>query len=114
MRSGNRKLPWRENPKGITKRYPAKGPDQRLVSMNVNLDSLTEAIKQVEKKHATDLRGQSGKSQDFENGFVRGLLYVREYIIPAFETVELEESLKIEEHMQNAIEDLKAKHRFGL
>lgn len=82
--------------------------------MNVNLTSLTEAIKAVEQKHATELKGTSGRSADFEEGFLRGLHYVREYMIPFFETTELDEASAIEEHMQNEIEDIKSKHRFGL
>lgn len=78
--------------------------------MNVDLTKLTDALEQCEEKHKTTLKGKSGKSADFEEGFVRGLFYVREYIVPAFETVEIDEALAIETHMQEQIDNIKLLH----
>lgn len=82
--------------------------------MNVNLKELTEALKLTHKKHREELRGKSGKSTEWEQGFLDGLEFVREFIVPAFETMEIDEASAIESQMQNEIEDLKARHRFGL
>jgi len=83
--------------------------------MNVNLKSVTEALKGLESKFADSKNaGTSGKSPDWEAGFVEGLNYVREYVVPAFETMELDEASAIENSMENEIEDIKARQRFGL
>lgn len=82
--------------------------------MNVNLKSAQDAIKALETKHATTLKGKSGKGPDFEAGFIKGLQYIREFVLPAFETQELTEAEAIDESLTNEIEDLKAAHRFGL
>lgn len=82
--------------------------------MNVNLDSVVKSIKALEEKHSGPLRGSSGKSPDFEEGFLRGLHYIREFVVPSFETMELDEASALEESMQGQIDDLESKHRFGL
>lgn len=83
--------------------------------MNVNLQSVTDALKGLEAKFAAPKNaGTSGKSPDWEAGFVEGLKYVREYVVPAFETMELDEASAVEASMENEIADIKARHRFGL
>lgn len=82
--------------------------------MNVDLESLVNSLKDLEDKHSRALRGKSGKNADFEEGFIKGLQYVRNYVIPAFETMDLDEASAIEEGMQGEIDDIKARHRFGL
>lgn len=81
--------------------------------MNVNLESLKNALKAVHKKHLIELQGKSGKSKDFEDGFLAGIHYVYEYMVPAFETVELDESTIVENQLEEEIESLKLKHKFG-
>lgn len=82
--------------------------------MNVNITSLKTSIEAVIEKHSNELAGKSGQSEDYEDGFIAGLQYVLHYMVPAFETVEIDEATAIENHLQNEIEDIKARHRFGL
>lgn len=82
--------------------------------MNVDLKKLKRAIDKVNEKHRGPLKGKSGRSDDFEEGFTRGLDYVRNYMIPAFETIELDEASAVEASMESELDDLKSKIRFGL
>ncbi len=43
---------------------------------------LEPLIKQEERKHKTIAKGKSGRSADYEKGFVAGLKFVREWLIP--------------------------------
>lgn len=81
--------------------------------MNVNLEQVTSALKQLEEKHA-QTKGTSGRSAEWEDGFLAGLNYIREFVVPAFETLEIDEATAIERQLENELEALKARHRFGL
>ena len=82
--------------------------------MNINLAEFKSSLEQVINKHANDLAGKSGLSEDYEDGFIAALQYVLFYIVPAFETQEKDEATALEESMQNEIDDIKAKYKFGL
>lgn len=43
---------------------------------------LERVLVEEERKHAKDLNGLSGKSEEYERGFVAGLKYVREHLLP--------------------------------
>ena len=81
--------------------------------MNVNLKCVCDAIKSLESHHLS-IRGISGKSQQFEEGFIEGLKYVREFVMPTYETSEIDESESVKSECEQELEDYKTKVRFGL
>lgn len=44
------------------------------------------------KTHSEDLRGDSGQGERYENGFIAGLSYVKDFLLsPYFSSIEAEE-----------------------
>lgn len=56
----------------------------------MNTKTIAKIVAQEEMKHSTELRGASGKSQEWEDGFVAGLRYVRENLLTLRESDAIE------------------------
>lgn len=54
-----------------------------------DLDALTSMLLNEEKEHSEKLQGQSGRSSDYEEGFVNGIKFVREHLLPAYQESEI-------------------------
>lgn len=80
--------------------------------MNVDLKSLNDAIKASIAYHKENKK--AARSEEFADGFIAGLNYVHEFIIPCFETIELDEASAIEEQCKEDMENLKSRIKFGL
>lgn len=81
--------------------------------MNTNTTQLQATITQLIEKYIGS-PGSSKRGKDYETGYIDALKCVRDWVIPAFETQDLDEAQAIEESMTDEIEDLKTGIRMGI
>lgn len=79
----------------------------------IKLPEFIQALRGVEEKHSGPFKGK-GKSTDFEEGFIKGVQYVRQFVVPCFESHQLDELTALERQIEDEAYEAKMRSNLGL